>query len=103
MVVYNCFSDEDFLQKSEHGIGKRAIYYFYTENCPSCLRIKPLFDDLCKKYEKTALIYTYSLTGDAFAVNETPTIVVMDNGEEITRHVGGEEDKVQEIFEKYAI
>ncbi|EFP02892.1 hypothetical protein GCK72_002103 [Caenorhabditis remanei] len=109
MVVYNCFNDEDFLRKSEHGIGKRAIYYFYTENCPSCLRIKPLFDDLCKKYEKTSLVYTYScynddqLTGDAFAVNETPTFVVMDNGEEISRHVGGEAEKVQEIFEKYAI
>lgn len=31
MVVYDCLTDEDFLQKSEHGIGKKAIYYFYGE------------------------------------------------------------------------
>nr|pir hypothetical protein W01B11.6 - Caenorhabditis elegans [Caenorhabditis elegans] len=64
MVVYDCLTDEDFLQKSEHGIGKKAIYYFYGERCPSCESIKPLFDDLCKKYEKTALVYTYPCYND---------------------------------------
>uniref|UniRef100_A0A8R1I5N6 Thioredoxin domain-containing protein n=1 Tax=Caenorhabditis japonica TaxID=281687 RepID=A0A8R1I5N6_CAEJA len=107
MVVYNCVNDEDFLRKSEHGIGKRAIYYFYLDSCSTCERIKPLFDDLCKKYEDTSIVYTYpyynddQLTGEAFEVRQVPTFVVMDNGQEVTRHVGAEDDKVRELFEKY--
>lgn len=65
------------------------------------MRIKPLFDDLCKKYEDTAIVYTFplynedqgrlqsrfshhsmsvSVTGEAFDVREVPTFIVMDNG-----------------------
>ncbi|CAI5439927.1 unnamed protein product [Caenorhabditis angaria] len=112
MVVFNCVDDEDYLSKSEFGLGKRVILFFYWDLCEVSLKIKPKFDELCRKYEKTAIIYTFQhygddlLTSEAFEITKTPTILVMDDGCEIQRIVGEELENqavIEGFFEKYAI
>ncbi|CAB3408437.1 unnamed protein product [Caenorhabditis bovis] len=109
MVVYNCVDDEDFIAKSDYGIGKRVILYFYLNRGEKCQKIQPVFEDLCQKYQQSAIIYTYEvysddlLVGEAFNIKKAPTVIVMDDGNEIERIEEPDEETMKQFFERYAV
>lgn len=81
-----------FKQKDE-----RYLLYFYMPTCAHCQEFKPTLEEYVLK-EDALPIYKVNLsmpneqvTWDTYKVEGTPTLVLVENGKEIERFVGGQE------------
>ncbi len=66
---------------------------FYTQFCPVCKRLSPIFEELSDEYAgKVKFVKVEATqareTARRFAVMSAPTILLLKSGKEVARHIG---------------
>lgn len=90
-------STEDF-QLQVMATEQPVLVDFYSPYCPPCHRLAPIVDKLAEDYEGRALVVKVDVQklpqiAQQFGVQGTPTVVILQNGEEVTRSVGLEREQ----------
>ena len=72
---------------------KLVIVEFYTNNCPSCVAIAPVYEKLSKEHELDAVFtkmnaQTYQTIGRRYGIMGTPTFKFFCGGKPIGELVG---------------
>lgn len=70
-----------------------AIVDFWSPQCPSCMKFKPVIEDAARSYRDTVLIVgaqvdDNDITADAYRIEGLPTTIFMRDGSEVFRHAG---------------
>jgi thioredoxin 1 len=71
---------------------------FYSPHCPPCHRLAPIVDKLAEDYEGRAVVAKVDVQklpqiAQQFGVYGTPTVVILQDGQEVTRSVGLEREQ----------
>ena len=66
---------------------------FYTQFCPVCKRLAPVFEELSNDYAGRVKFVKLDVahageTARKFAVMAAPTILLLKSGQELARHIG---------------
>ncbi len=82
---------ENLIKKIESG--KTILVHFFTTWCGTCSLIKPMLNELAKKYDDRLDIEEVNLDNNPnltphFQIKIMPTIVLFNEGKEIWRHFG---------------
>ncbi len=90
-------SAEDF-QSQVMAADQPVLVDFYSPYCPPCNRLAPIVDKLAEEYEGRARVVKVDVRklpqiAQQFGVQGTPTVVILQNGEEVTRSVGLEREQ----------
>ncbi len=89
MVVWLCLVT--LLLAAVGNAAERTIIYFGSSHCPPCRTVLPLIEKL--EAEGQAIRYVDSekdrVTTERFNVQQTPTLIVLEDGRELDRIVGG--------------
>lgn len=71
---------------------KPVIVDVYSQKCPSCMKLQPLFEELRKEYGDQYRFATLEVKDDNltdyFHIKTIPTILFIKDGEEVGRHTG---------------
>jgi len=68
----------------------KQVIYFSTGWCPSCQTTEPAIDQLKKSGVQVAKINAdYDVSNvEKYSVRSVPTIIILENGNEVKRHTG---------------
>ncbi len=66
---------------------------FYTQFCPACKRLTPVFEELSDEYGGRAKFMKLDVaeageTARKFGIMSAPTILLLKAGQEVGRHIG---------------
>ena len=72
---------------------KLVVAEFYTQFCPVCKRLSPIFEELSDEYGGKVKFVRIGATqaretASKFAVMAVPTILLLKSGKELARHLG---------------
>jgi len=72
---------------------KRCLVDFYSLGCGPCLMLAPILDELGQEYSQYLTIFKvdtdkYPTLASKYAIRALPTLVLFENGKEVTRLVG---------------
>lgn len=72
----------EVIKKNQKGL---LLLECYTQNCPACKRLAPIFADVAATYDKKALFYKANLSsvgaiGKEYAIKRVPAIVIFKDG-----------------------
>jgi len=73
-----------------------TVVYFWHNQCPWCLRLTPIFDEITKEYKDKAKFVKLNILEDVnnqeiagnFGVMSTPTLMFLCNGRPVGQMVG---------------
>jgi len=70
-----------------------AVVDFWSPECPSCMKFKPVIEEAARGYRDTVLIVGAQvdhndITADAYRVEGLPTTIFMRDGAEVFRYAG---------------
>jgi thioredoxin 1 len=88
-------SAEDF-QVQVMDAEQPVLVDFYSPYCPPCHRLAPIVDKLAEDYKGRAVVVKVDVqklpqVAQKFGVYGTPTVIILQNGQEVTRSVGLEQ------------
>ena len=87
------FKDEDLVDK----VNKEeiSVIQFSASWCAPCKALKPIMEKLSDEFKESSNFYYADIDSDAIntassmAVRGVPTVVILKNGAEVSRKVGG--------------
>lgn len=86
---------------------KPVIVKFYLEDCPPCMRTKPILEKLARTYKNITFIEidsnAYNAIAEKYSILSVPTFIYFLNGQEQGRLIGGKTEtefksKIKEYF-----
>lgn len=93
--------------KTELENGESETVYFYSPTCSWCEKMTPIAVPLAKELQIDLKLYNvleFEEGSDDYDIEATPTIVHFENGKEVARTVGyDEEENLREWFEQFVL
>ncbi|WAA08756.1 thioredoxin family protein [Fervidibacillus albus] len=87
--------------------GESVTVYFYSPTCSWCEKMTPIAVSLAKELQIDLKLYNvleFEEGWDDYDIEATPTIVHFENGKEVARTVGyDEEENLREWFEQFVL
>ena len=82
---------------------KKVLIDFYADWCGPCQKLSPIVDKFAEEHSEIKVVRIDIDAGEALAdrynIRSIPTLVVIENGEEINRVIGlVSEEKIIELF-----
>lgn len=70
-----------------------AVVDFWSPACPSCMKFKPVIEEVARDYRDTVLVVGAQvdhneITSEAYHVSGLPTVILMRDGVEVHRSEG---------------
>ena len=83
-------TDDDFKEKVAGGV---TLVDFWAEWCGPCRMVTPVLEELATEYDGKALIGKVNVDdapglAEKFSVSSIPTLLVIKDGDEVSRFVG---------------
>ncbi|CAJ0923232.1 unnamed protein product, partial [Mesorhabditis belari] len=105
MPVIHVESDDHFKTLLEENKNKVVVIDFTASWCGPCKFIAPLYEELANSHPNTVFLKVDvdECTGAANDVEAMPTFRFFVNGEKVAEFTGGNESKLKEYVEKYAV
>jgi len=95
---------EERLAKILENTDQRVVLYFWQPNSPPCDATIPLLEEVIGEYSKKLVLVKIDTSNadnrpvhDAYSINATPTIVIVQKGKLLSQWVGPFKDKKQLI------
>ena len=83
--------------------GEKVYAYLFSPECPHCRNFTPKLMPLAEENDihiDQVNVLEYQELWDTYNIEATPTLIVFENGEEVTRLVGDyETEEVQQFFD----
>lgn len=99
-------TDKNFAEKTNSGI---AIVDFYADWCPPCQRLGPVYNKVAEAKQHSIKFCKINIddagkTSSKFEIRSLPTLIILKNGKEIKRHVGGAtEEQLRSFIQEYSV
>ena len=95
---------EDF-DRTVLGSEAPVLVDFYADWCAPCKYVAPLMDELAKTHEGTLLVVKIDTDqapdlSQKWSIRSIPTVILFKDGEEVSRSVGFEPEKVRTMAEE---
>ena len=90
--------------KSNAEIKKSSFYFFYSDYCPYCKKVKPYVDNLAKHNFKVTYCNLENCSEECLhvlnnlSINYIPALVIFDNKTEVLIGVSKIKNKVEKIL-----
>lgn len=101
MSVIN-LSDNDAVDKFR-GVNQKSVLYFTASWCPPCRAIKPIYEELSKKYPDVAFgkvdVDENQESAIEFQVSSVPTFVFSEAGSAVNKFSGADQAKLEEFIQ----
>jgi len=99
--------ERNFLKNKDY---KTWIFFFYSDTCPPCVSTGKALDEFSMKYGKEFYVAKVDAKDSncralygKYEAEKTPTIIMLQNGEEVERKTGMVADliELEDMFKKY--
>ncbi len=85
-------------------VNHKAVLYFTATWCPPCKAIKPIYEELAKKYPQVAFgkvdVDDNSDAATEFEISAVPTFVFFDGEDAVERFSGADQTKLEKQIQE---